>query len=152
VQKGPHPRPPTGVRTRPSKNAAATSAAYDVLYNPLGGVRAGRPVAQGMPRMRQTCTRRDRCPCDGRTAAPRLAAGGGAGGGAEAIQAKKPDTRQLMAPAAGWPRVAEVHLLRKAGEHPSPPNAGGRSGSPAHAEGRTPTRLAFHPSEDDEHP
>jgi hypothetical protein len=35
------------VRTRPSKNAAATSAAYDVLYNPLGGVRAVRSVAQG---------------------------------------------------------------------------------------------------------
>jgi hypothetical protein len=64
----------------------------------------------------------------------------------------EPDTRQLTAPAAGWLRVAEVRLLRKAGEHPSPPNAGGRSGSPAHAEGRTPTRLAFRPSEDDEHP
>jgi hypothetical protein len=57
--------------------------------------------------------------------------------------------RQLTVPIAGRPRVAEVRLLRKAGEHPSPPNARGRSGSPAHAEGRTPTRLAFHPSEDD---
>jgi hypothetical protein len=45
-----------------------------------------------------------------------------------------------------------VRLLRKAGERPSPPNAGGRSGSPAHAEGRTPTRLALAPSTDDEHP
>jgi hypothetical protein len=37
--------PSYGVRTRPSKNAAATAAAYDVLYNPLGGARAVRPVA-----------------------------------------------------------------------------------------------------------
>jgi hypothetical protein len=99
-------------------------------------------------RMRQTCARRDRRSCGGRTAAPCLAAAGGA----KAIQAKEPDMRQLTAPAAGQPHVAEVRLLRKAGEHPSPPNSGGRSGSLAHAEGRTPTRLAFHPSEDDEHP
>jgi hypothetical protein len=49
VQKGPRPRPPTGVRTRPSKNATATSTACDVLYDPLGGVGAvrhgcGRPT------------------------------------------------------------------------------------------------------------
>jgi hypothetical protein len=104
-----------------------------------------------VPQMRQTCSWRDRRPCGGRTAAPRLAAAGGTRGGTKAIQAKELDTRQLTAPAAGRPCVAEVRLLCKAGEHPSPPNAGGRSGSPAHAEGRTPTRLAFHPSEDDEH-
>jgi hypothetical protein len=102
--------------------------------------------------MQQTYARHDRRPCGGRIAAPRLVAGGGAGSGAKAIQAKEPDTRQLTAPTAGRPRVAEVRLLRKASEHPSPPNAGGRSGSPAHAEGRTPTRLAFHPIKDDEHP
>jgi hypothetical protein len=122
----------------------------------LHGVRRlVRPPGQrrsSAPRMRQTCARRDRRPCGGRTAAPRLMAAGGAGGGTKAIQAKEPDTRQLTAPAASRPRVAEVHLLRKAGEHPSPPNAGGRSGSPALAEGKTSTRLAFHPSEDDEHP
>jgi hypothetical protein len=83
---------------------------------------------------------------------PDQAAGGSVGGGTEAIQAKEPDMRQLTAPAAGRPRVTEVRLLRKAGERPSPPNAGGRSRSAAHAKGRTPTRLAFHPSEDDEHP
>jgi hypothetical protein len=49
MQKGPRPRPPTRVRTRPSKNVTATSATYDVLYDPLGGVRAvrhgcGRPT------------------------------------------------------------------------------------------------------------
>jgi hypothetical protein len=45
-----------------------------------------------------------------------------------------------------------VCLLCKAGGRPSPPNAEGRSGSPAHTEGRTPTRLALLPSTDDEHP
>jgi hypothetical protein len=146
------PLPSCGVRTRPSKNVAATSTAYDVLYNPQGGVGAAWPAAQGTLRMRRTCSRRNRRPCGGWTATPHLAAGGSVGGGTKAIQAKEPDTRQLTVPTAGRPRVSEVCLLRKAGEHPSPPNAGGRSGSPAHAEGRTPTRLAFHPSEDDEHP
>jgi hypothetical protein len=37
---GPRPRPPTRVTTRPSKHAAATSTAYDVLYGPPGGVGA----------------------------------------------------------------------------------------------------------------
>jgi hypothetical protein len=109
------------------------------LVRPPGQCRSSSPW------IRQTCARRDCRPCGGRTDAPRLAATGGAGGGTKAIQAKEPDTLQLTALAAGQPRVAEVRLLRKAGEHPSPPNAGGRSGSPAQAEGRTPTRLAFHP-------
>jgi hypothetical protein len=144
--------PSYGVRTRPSKNAAATSTAYDVLYDPPNGVGTVRPATREMPRMWQICARRDRHPCGRWTAPPWSAAGGSVGGGAKAIQAKETDTLQLTAPAASRPRVAEVRLLRKAGEHPSPPNAGGRSGSPAHAEGGTPTRLAFHPSEDDEHP
>jgi hypothetical protein len=144
--------PSYGVRTKPSKNAAATSTAYNVLYDPPDDVGTVRPVARETPWMWQTYARRDRHPCGRRTATPRSAAGGSVGGGAKAIQAKEPDTRQLTTPAAGRPRIAEVRLLRKAGEHPSPPNAGGRSESPAHAEGRTPTRLAFHPSEDDEHP
>jgi hypothetical protein len=42
-----------------------------------------------------------------------------------------------------------VRLLHKASERPSSPNAGGRSGSPAHTEGRAPTRLALAPSTDD---
>jgi hypothetical protein len=76
---------------------------------------------------------------------PRLdqAAGGNVGGGTEATQAEAPGTRWLAAPAVGQPRVPEVRLLRKAGKRPSPPNAGGRSGPPAHAEGRAPTRLAL---------
>jgi hypothetical protein len=52
----------------------------------------------------------------------------------------------------GRPRVAEVCLLRKAGERPSPLNAGGRSGPPARAKGGAPTWLTLLPSTDDEHP
>jgi hypothetical protein len=44
---GPHPRPHTGVRTRPSKNAAATSTAYDVLYDSPGSVGAAWPAVAG---------------------------------------------------------------------------------------------------------
>jgi hypothetical protein len=49
---------------------------------------------------------------------------------------RHPPTRQQVA----------VRLLRKAGERPSTSNAGGRSGSPTHAEGPTATRLALPPS------
>jgi hypothetical protein len=63
-RRGPHSRPPTGVRTRPSK--------------PWSWEHGGK-----------RCLR------------------------------------------SGWDRVAEVHLLHKAGDHPFPPNAGGRGGSPA---------------------
>jgi hypothetical protein len=83
---------------------------------------------------------------------PDQAAGGSVGGGTEATQAEAQGTRRLAVPAVGRPRVPEVRLLRKAGERPSPPNARGRSGPPAHAEGRAPTRLALLPSADDEHP
>jgi hypothetical protein len=89
VQRGPRPRPPTGVSTRPSKNAAATSTAYDVLYDPSGGVGAVRPVAQGTPRMQRTYARRDRRPYGGWTTMPRLAAGVSVGGGTKAIKAKE---------------------------------------------------------------
>jgi hypothetical protein len=34
ARRGPRSRPLTGVRTRPSKNTAATPTAYDVLYDP----------------------------------------------------------------------------------------------------------------------
>jgi hypothetical protein len=47
-----------------------------------------------------------------------------------------PPTRQQVA----------VRLLRKAGERLSTPNAGGRSGSPAHAEDPTATQLALPPA------
>jgi hypothetical protein len=51
---------------KPSKNAAATPAAYDVLYGP-----PVRPVAREKPWMWRTRPRRDRRPCGGRTATPR---------------------------------------------------------------------------------
>jgi hypothetical protein len=89
VRRGPRLRSSTGVRTRPSKNAAATSTAYDVLYVPPGGVRAVWPAAQGTLRMRRTYAQRDRCPCGGRTTTPRSAVGGSVGGGTKSIKAKK---------------------------------------------------------------
>jgi hypothetical protein len=43
-RRGPRPCPPTGVRTRPSKNVAATSTVYDVLYYPpAASEQHGRP-------------------------------------------------------------------------------------------------------------
>jgi hypothetical protein len=41
---------PTGVRTRPSKNAAATAVAYDVLYGPQCARRAGEAMDVANPR------------------------------------------------------------------------------------------------------
>jgi hypothetical protein len=136
-----------GVRKRPSNNADAAPAAYDVLYDPPVW-----PAAQEKPWMWPTCARRDRRPCGGRTATPRPSSRRQRQRRHQSHPGREPDTRQLTTPAADRPRVAEVRLLSKAGERPSPSNAGGRSGSPAHAEGGTPTRLAFHPSEYDEHP
>jgi hypothetical protein len=52
---GPRPRPPMGVRTRPSKHAAAASTVYDVLYDPPGGVGAVWPVVAGGARGRCGC-------------------------------------------------------------------------------------------------
>jgi hypothetical protein len=136
-----------GVRTRPSKNADAAPTAYDVLYDPRCSRRRRRSRGCGRPAHGTTVARA----VDGQPR-PDQAAGGSARGSTKAIQAEEPDTRQLTAPAAGRPRVTEVCLLRKAGERPSPPNAGGRSGLPAHVEGRAPTRLTLFPSADDEHP
>jgi hypothetical protein len=53
---------------------------------------------------------------------------------------------------SGRDHVAEVCLLHKAGDHPLPPNAGGRGGSPAHVEGGAAAQLALHHREADEHP
>jgi hypothetical protein len=111
-----------------------------------------RPVAWEKPWMWQTRARRDRRPCGGRTATPRPSdrrqrrrrAQGHPSQGARHVAADGASD--------GRPRVAEVRLLRKAGERPSPPNAGGRSGPPASAKGGAPTRLALLPSKNDEHP
>jgi hypothetical protein len=55
----------TGVRTRPSRDADAAPAAYDVLYNP-----SVWQAARDGPRTWPTCARRFRRPCGGRTATP----------------------------------------------------------------------------------
>jgi hypothetical protein len=137
----------TGVRTRPSKNAAAAPAAYDVLYDlPV------RPMAREKPWMWPTRARRHHRPCGGWAATLRPS-------GRRKRRRRHQShpgrgARHVAADGAtdGRPRVSGVRLLRKAGEHPSPPNAGGRSGPLAHAEGEAPTRLAPLPSADDEHP
>jgi hypothetical protein len=136
-----------GVRTRPSKNAVAAPATYNVLYDPLV-----RSAAREKPWVWPTRPRHDRRPCGGRTYTPhpsgrrqrrrRHQSHPGRGARHAAADGASDDR----------PRVPGVRLLRKAGERPSPPNAGGRSGPPAHAEGGTPTRLALLPSADDEHP
>jgi hypothetical protein len=136
-----------GVRTRPSKNAIAAPTAYDVLYDP-----PVRPAMREKSWVWPTCARRDRRSCGGRTATPRPSDRrqrrrrhqSHPGRGARHTAADGASDRR--------PRVAEVRLLSKAGERPSPPNAGGRSGPPARAKGGAPTRLALLPSADDEHP
>jgi hypothetical protein len=55
-----------GVRTRPSKNAAAAPTAYNVLYDP-----PVQPVTREKSWVWPTCARRDRHPCSGWTATPR---------------------------------------------------------------------------------
>jgi hypothetical protein len=59
------------------------------LVGPPGSVGAVRPAVQGTPRMRWTFARRNHRPCSGRTATPRLAAGGSVGGGTKTIKAKE---------------------------------------------------------------
>jgi hypothetical protein len=137
----------TGVRSRPSKNTAATPAAYDVLYDlPV------RPVAREKPWMWPTHARCNCCPCGGQAAMLHPS------GRRQRLRRHQSHpgrgARHVAADGAidGRPRVPGVRLLHKAGERPSPPNAGGRSGPPAHAEGEAPTRLALLPSMDDEHP
>jgi hypothetical protein len=76
--------------------------------------------------MWRTCARRDRRSCGGRTATPRLAAGGSVEGGTKAIKAKEMEPQHARFPPhrVGGPRdgvVAQpaVHL-HEAGDHPSP--------------------------------
>jgi hypothetical protein len=120
---------------------------YDVLYDlPV------RPMAREKPWMWPTRARRDRHPCGGRAATLRPS-----GRRQRRRRHQSHPGRGARHAAAddatdGRPRVPRVRLLRKAGECPSPPNAGGRSGPPAYAEGEAPTRLALLPSTDDEHP
>jgi hypothetical protein len=147
ARRGPRSRPHCGSEDKTIQECRRCPAAYDVLYDP-----PVQPAAREKPWMWLTCARRNRCPCGGRIATPcpsdrrqrRRRHQSHPGRGA----------RHTVADDAshGRPCVAEVHLLRKASERPSPPNAGGRSGPPAHVEGGAPTRLALLPNTDDEHP
>jgi hypothetical protein len=65
---------------------------------PPGGVGTVRPAAWGTPWMWQTCARRDRRPCGGRTATPRSAAGGSVEGGTKAIKAKEMEPQHDLLP------------------------------------------------------
>jgi hypothetical protein len=51
-----------------------------------------------------------------------------------------------------FPRMAGGRHLCRARGHPSPPNAGGRSGSPAHTGGRTQLSALLRLSPNDEDP
>jgi hypothetical protein len=91
-----------GVRTRPSKNAAAAPTAFDVLYDPQCGRRRGRSHGCGRPAHGATVARAvDGQPC------PAQVAGGSTGGGTKATQVEEPDTRQLMAPQTVGPTYPE---------------------------------------------
>jgi hypothetical protein len=97
-----------GVRTRPSKNAVIAPVAYDVLYVP-----PVQPAAREKPWMCLTYARLNRRPCGGRTATPHPS---------RRSQCWKwhqchPGRGARHAAADGRPRVAEVRLLRRAGEH-----------------------------------
>jgi hypothetical protein len=118
----------TGVRTRPSKNAAPTRTAYDVLYDlPV------RLVPQKKPWMWPTRARRDRRPCGGRAATLRPSG----------------RRRHQSCPDQGARHAAANSATD--GEHPSPPNTEGRSG-PQPMRRWVPTRRTLLPSTDDEHP
>jgi hypothetical protein len=69
---------------------------------------------------------------------------------------RRPDKGRNVAPWTGqqqfaFPGTAGGRLLRRAGGWFPPPEAGGRSGTPAHAKAG-PARLALLPSKDDEDP
>ena len=84
-----------GVRTRPSKNAAAaaTPMTYDVLYDPQYDQWRGRSHGCGRPAHGVTDARA----VDGQPR-PDQVAGGSAGSGIKATQAEEPDTRQPTTP------------------------------------------------------
>jgi hypothetical protein len=90
ARRGPRSCSLIAVRTRPSKNAVATLAAYDVLYDPQCGRWAGEAVDVADPRTARPSPVRW---TDSHALAK--AAGGSVGGGAKAIQPKGPDTLQL---------------------------------------------------------
>jgi hypothetical protein len=147
AQRGPRSRPHCGSEDKTIQECHHRPSGVRRLVRP-----PVRPAAWEKPWMWQNHARRDRRPCGGRIATPRPS-----GRRQRRRRHQSHPGRGARHAAAddasnGRPRVPGVRLLRKAGERPSPPNAGGRSGPPVHAEGRTPTRLALLPSADDEHP
>jgi hypothetical protein len=130
-----------------TKNAATATAAYDVLYVP-----PVRPTAREKPWMWPTCAWRNHRPCGGRAATPRPSGRRQRRRRHQSHPGRGAKHAAADGASDGRPRVPRVCLLCKAGERPSPPNVGGRSGLPAHAEGGAPTWLALLPSTDDEHP
>jgi hypothetical protein len=84
-------------------------------------------AAQGALRVRWTCARHDRRPCDGRAATLRSAAGGSVGGGTEAIKAKEmepqhdslPTPKELGGTRDGVAAQPAVHR-HEASKHRSP--------------------------------
>jgi hypothetical protein len=120
-----------GVRTRPSKNAAPTRTAYDVLYDlPV------RLVSQEKSWMWPTCAWRDRSPCGGRAATLRPSG-------------RRRCRRHQSCPGRGARHAAANSVTDS--ERLSPPNTEGRSG-PLPTRRRVPTRRTLLPSTDDEHP
>jgi hypothetical protein len=148
MRRGPRSRPRAGVRTRPSKNATATPTAYDVLYDPPGwrwssaaGGAGGATNAADLRMARPSPVLR--------TGSHALLGGRrrhcrwhqshqSQGDGATARLASRP--KELGATRDRAVAQPAVHL-HEAGNHPSPPNAGGRSGKEC--------RLHGHPAEVD---
>jgi hypothetical protein len=87
-----------GVRTRPSKNAVAATAVYDVSYDPWCDRRRGRSRGCERPAHGATVSRA----VDGQPHSVQ-AVGGRAGGDTKATQAEEPGTRQLMVPQTADP-------------------------------------------------
>jgi hypothetical protein len=144
---GPRSCPATGVRTRPSKNAATTPAAYGVLYSP-----PVRPPAREKPWMWRTRIRHDRRPCGGWTVTPRPNGRRQRRRRRQSRLGQEPGTRQLSASAASRPHVAEVHLLRVAGEPLSSLECWRKKRVAGPCGRQNPGSARLLPSEDDEHP
>jgi hypothetical protein len=106
----------TGVRTRPSQDANTALRRTTSCTIPRCGRRRGKGRGRCRPAHGATVAHA----VDGQPR-PDQTAGGSVGGGAGAIRAREPGTLQLSAPAPGRPRVAEVRLLRVAGEPLSSP-------------------------------
>jgi hypothetical protein len=90
ARRGPRSRPPTRVRTRPSKSTVATPAAYGILYDPPVRPAGRRSCGCGDLRTEQPPPVRWTDSHD-----PGQTTGGSVGGDAEAVQPKGPGTLQL---------------------------------------------------------